>query len=263
VKLLKSREASFFAQRGVVAWMFGMVGICLIFAGQPFYQSLIGPLSNVFPATFAAIACYSAQACVRRYGLKGRSKFQLVWLSFTIGMALWIAAESTWAVYYFFLGNAVPYPSVADIFYVGGYLPIFAGLVLYFETFSASMSRARLAVAGSTIGVASVLVVYFVLRNEFGMNYSYVKILLDLMYPVLDLIMLSLAILSLAIFIGGRIAKYWVIFSSAAILYVIGDEFFLYQVANNTYYNGDLDDLIFLLGYLTFALAFYVHKKEF
>ena len=85
----------------------------------------------------------------------------------------------------------------------------------------------------------------------------------DMIYPTLDLTLLSLTILSLAIFIGGAIEKWWLFFGAGATLYVIGDEFFLYQVANGTYYNGSVDDLIFLLAYLTFALAFYVHRKEF
>lgn len=263
VEVLQDKNAGFFSLRVVWAWMIGITGTSLIWAFQPYYPNLIGTLSNVFPAAFAAVACVSASLCVKRYGMKGRSSFELVWLCFAIGMGLWIAAESTWSVYYFLIQVAVPYPSAADFFYIGGYLPIYAGLILYFNTFKASMSRQRLGAALAVIAAASTLVVYFVLRNEFGMDYSIYKIITDMIYPVLDLMMLSLTILSLAIFAGGRIQKWWIVFACAAILYVIGDELFLYQVANNTYYNGGIDDLIFLLGYLTFALAFYVHRKEF
>jgi hypothetical protein len=176
---------------------------------------------------------------------------------------MWVVAEATWALYYFVIKVAVPYPSLADIFYAGGYLPIIAGLLGYLDTFHVALSGRRLGYALIGIGGAVALALLFVLPVELAQNLSAINILTDMLYPVLDLVLLSLAVLSLAIFVGGRIARWWILFGAGATLYVIGDEFFLYQVAQGTYYNGSVDDLIFLLGYLTFAMAFYAHRKEF
>jgi hypothetical protein len=157
----------------------------------------------------------------------------------------------------------VPYPSMADIFYTLGYAPIIIALVLYFKTFSVALSKRRLAVAGAIIALATMLVVGFVLPIEFAGGNPLSTIITDLLYPILDLALLSLTILSLTMFIGGTIAKWWVVFGVGSIIYIIADELFLYQVTIGTYYNGGMDDLLFLLGYLTFGLAFYVHKMEF
>ena len=244
------------------AWMASVAGLVAIFGFQSYYPNLIGPLSNVFPAVCASCAFASALLCLRRYGLGLRS-FQAIWFFFALGTGLWIMAETTWAIYYFLLNTSVPYPSVADVFYIGGYFPIIAALGIYLGTFHVAMSRRRLGLAIVIIGIAVTLAMSFVLPVEFAKNLSFVNLMTDMIYPVLDLVLLSLAVLSLAIFYGGTIAKWWILFGVGATLYVIGDEFFLYQIARGTYYNGDLDDLIFLLGYLVFALAFYTHRKEF
>jgi hypothetical protein len=172
-------------------------------------------------------------------------------------------AEGSWAFYYFVLKIEVPYPSLADLFYVGGYVPIIAGLLGYQDIFHVVPSRKRLGIAAAIIVMAVGLAMAFVLPVEFSRTLPITQFLTDMIYPALDLVLLSLTVLSLAVFTGGRIAKWWLAFGIGAGLYVIGDELFLFQVANATYYNGSVDDLIFILGYLTFALAFYLHRKEF
>jgi len=249
--------------QGFRAWLLGMIGVTLVFAFQSSYPTYIGPLSNVFPTACATTAFLSSFLCMRRYGFSLRLNFEAVWFLFTVGMGLWALAEGSWAFYYFVLKVAVPYPSLADVFYMGGYLPIIAGLLGYVDTFHEALSRRRLGFALVFIGIAVGLALAFVVPIELAQKLPVSVFLTDMAYPVLDLVLLSLTVLSLAIFAGGTIAKWWVLFGIASALYVIGDEFFLYQVALGSYYNGSVDDLIFLLGYLTFALAFYVHRKEF
>ena len=252
-----------FSLQGFRAWLAGMIGVSLVFAFQPLYPGSIGPLSNVFPTACAAVAFLSSLACLRRYGYSKRLNFQAVWLLFTLGTGLWVLAEGIWAYYYFALRVAVPYPSAADFFYVGGYFPIMAALLGYLDTFHVALSRQRLGYATVVIGIAVMLALAYVVPVELARGLSTTQFITDMIYPVLDLTLLSLTVLSLAIFVGGAIAKWWVLFGVGAALYVIGDEFFLYQIAKGTYYNGSVDDLIFLLGYLTFAFAFYMHRKEF
>jgi len=239
------------------------LGVTLVFALRPLYPGSIGPISNVFPTACAFVAFLCSYSCLRRYGFSHRLDFGAIWLFFTIGTGLWVVAESTWAFYYFALNIAVPYPSVADVFYTGGYLPIIVGLLGYVDTFKVALTRRRLGYATVVIGCGVSLALIFVIPVELSQNVSPLKFITDMSYPVLDLVLVSLSALSLAIFSGGRIAKWWMLFGAAATLYVIGDEYFLYQIAQGTYYNGSVDDLIFLLGYLTFAMSFYTHRKEF
>lgn len=174
-----------------------------------------------------------------------------------------MVAEATWAVYYFVFGVTLPYPSIADIFYIGGYFPILVGALLYISVFRVALSAKRLLAALLVIAVAVALAMTYVLPIEFSTGKPAVLVFTDLIYPILDLSLVSVAVLGVAIFFGGRVSRWWLLLGAAACLYVVGDEFFLYQVASGTYYNGDVDDLIFLFGYLTGALAFYIHRREF
>jgi len=171
-------------------------------------------------------------------------------------------AELTWATYYFFLNVPVPYPSIADIFYIGAYAPLSVGVFMYFRAFSGALTRQRIFASAATIAAAAVLVFTFVIPIELSIGNPPLETITDLIYPALDLVLFSLAVLSLAIFLGGTIGKWWILFVGAIILDIVADEYFLYLEAKGTYYNGSFDDLIYLWAYLIFALAFYIHKKE-
>ena len=257
------RTRAFTSLSGFRVWLGSVCILVVVFGLQSFYPDVIGPLSNVLPTVTAAAAFVSSVLCIRRYKFGLRHQFEAAWLFFALGLGLWVVAEATWAAYYFFLNIVVPYPSLADLFYIGGYFPIIVGAVLYVDVFKVAMSRRRLAAALGIISISAALAMTFVLPIEFSTRDSAVFVFTDLIYPMLDLALLAVAAFALAIFYGGRLAKWWMLFGSAAAVYVIGDELFLYQTAVGTYYNGGLDDLIFLLGYLTFALAFYAHREEF
>lgn len=248
-----------------VYWLWSALtaGVVALFALQGFYPSMIGPASNVLPAVCAAVALVSALSSVRRYGAGVVKSFQATWVMFAAGTCLWAVAEVVWAVYYFALRVAVPYPSAADFFYMGGYVPMLLGVVSYLRTFRQGMTRRRLVAAVVAVAAAAVCVVAFVIPPELGMSEPFVQRLADISYPVLDLSLLSVTVISLAIFYGASLSRWLLTFAAATISYVIADELFLYMVSAGTYYNGSMDDLIFLIGYLLFALAFYEHRKRF
>jgi hypothetical protein len=110
--------------------------------------------------------------------------------------------------------------------------------------------------------LAVAVVSYAVLPTELAPGNSFLKIFDDLTFVMLDLVLFSLVVLTFTIFAGGRISKWLMILGGASVLYVFGDEDYLLLIANGSYYNGSYNDLIFLLAYIAFAFAFYVHRRE-
>jgi hypothetical protein len=251
-----------FSSFGWRAWLGGCLALAAVWGFQGFYPSLIGPISNVLPTVCAAIALAAVLLCVRRYGLRARTRFQAAWIGFAIGFGLWVAAESTWAIYVFVLGVQIPTYSAADVFYMGGYFPIFAGLVLYLGTFEVALEKKRILAAVIAMALAATAVYYTVVPTVLASTSTMLQVLDNLTYVSLDLVMLTLVVLTFTVFVGGRMSRWLVFLGGASVLYVVGDEDFLIQAANGTYYNGSYNDLIFLLAYLTFALAFYLHRRE-
>jgi hypothetical protein len=240
----------------------GSIGVSGVFAFQYLYPSVIGLISNILPAVCATGAFLSVLLCVRRYGYLPKTRFQAAWVCFLVGFALWVAAETIWAAYYFEFNTPIPTYSVADLFYSAGYLPIFAGLLLYLDTFHVALDKKRIGAAAGVILLAVALVMYAVVPTELATGHSFLKVFDDLTFVLLDLVLFSLVVLTFTIFAGGRISKWLLILGGASVLYVFGDEDFLILTANGSYYNGSYNDLIFLLAYITFAFAFYVHRRE-
>jgi len=246
----------------LTAWLAGCAALSTVYGLQSYYMTWIGPLSNLFSVVCVAIALGSVIQCINRYGYTLRTKFQATWICFAVGFALWTAAETIWATYYFALGVSIPNYSLADVFYSSGYVPVFVGMVLYLDAFSVALEKKRVAVAAAVMVLAAAAVYLTVLPTEAAAGRTFLETIDNMTFVLLDLAFLSLVVLTFTIFVGGRISKWLVVMGGAAVLYVIGDEDFMIQTATGTYYNGSYDDLIFLLAYLTFALAFYLHRRE-
>lgn len=243
-------------------WGACALGIIIVFSFQKFYPGYIGSFSNIITPIIAGAAFLSALSCLRKYGRNPRKKFDRVWIYFSAAMASWMIAEITWGIYYFFLNVPVPYPSVADFFYLGAYLPMGAALGTYYVTFRAGMTVQKKILSSVIVALAALLVIVPVLLTEFAMSRPGTTTLLDVLYPICDLILIALATFSFVLFFGGTLGQWWTALGVGIILDVLGDETFLYQAATNTYYNGSFSDVFYILAYLMFGLAFYIHRRE-
>ena len=134
-------------------------------------------------------------------------------------------------------------------------------MILYLGTFSVALERRRVATAVAAMALVAAVVYYTVLPDA-AAGQTLLQTLDNLTFVSLDLVLLTLVVLTFTIFVGGRMSRWLVCLGAASVLYVIGDEDFIIQTATGAYYNGSYNDLIFLLAYLTFALAFYLHRRE-
>lgn len=234
----------------------------IVYYMHTYYPTQVAAISNVVPSIMAAGGFATALRNARRYGFRLRSRnYDRIWFGFTVGTLLWILAEYSWAVYYFG-GIAVPYPGVPDIFYLSAYIPMALSIFLYFWSFRGALTQIRKVISTGAIAFSASLVASVVLPIEFSTPKPALTTFTDLAYPAADLVLLSLTILSVAIFAGGSMGKWWIVLAAAIILDIVGDELFLYQVAVGTYYNGGFDDLIYVWAYLMVWLSFTMHKKE-
>lgn len=235
--------------------------LILIYAFNNLYTNFMHIFSNLFPLIISGIAFLFSILAFKRYWTKSKEYFSIIWLCFSIGLGLWFLGETTWAIFTLILGVEIPFPSIADIFWLIGYIPIFISLFLYVKSFSKVLSNRAIYLA--TIITIILLIVIFttliipIFEFEFSTN-----TIISSAYPILDVILLYIAILGLLIFYKGRIGKSWFFISLGLILYVIGDLFFNYFITYGGYYCGHTLELFFHFGYLSLILAFYIHIKE-
>jgi len=237
-------------------------GLALIYLFQDRYADFMYLFSNAFPPFIAGIATVVSALALRKYWGNPGDKFSRIWLCFTLGMALWFLGELGWAVYTLLLNVEIPYPSIADVAWLIGYVPLFVALHLYLRAFRVAVSKKMFAIATVIVIIGSLALLVFLVTPIFGAAEEVTTLAVDIAYPTFDLALLSLAILGLLVFAKGRIALAWFFISDAIVMNVIADMLFSYTTLQDTYFIGHPLELLFHWGYILFALAFYSHMKE-
>jgi len=239
------------------------VGLTLLYAFQGFYPDFIYVFSNAFPPVIAGAAVVTSGLSLERYWRRAKGPFPTVWFYFTLGLFLWFIGEAIWAGYTLILSVELPYPSIADAFWIGGYVPFFIGLYVYVKLFGHALTKKAVAITMLVAAVLTVLVSVALLTPVLEVEEDLTKIIMDFAYPILDLALLSTALLGLIIFWKGKLRKSWLLINAAILMNVCADILFSYTTAQGMYYCGHMLDVLFDLAYLFFLMAFYVHTKEF
>jgi len=244
------------------------IGLTVVYSFQSFYPVFMHDFSDIFPPFVAGVAVLTSFFAMRRYWDYLGSRLSKIWLGFTLGMLLWFLGELGWAVYTMVLHVEIPYPSIADAFWLSGYVPLFIALLLYVENFQPKISVKMFLVAGVIVACMSAIVFSLLMIPVFAdaSQQDLVTLSISLAYPGLDIILFLEAVLGLLVFtvtrLKGRIGVAWLLINTAIFANVLGDMTFSYTTLNHTYYSGHPQELLFHWGYLLFALAFYVHSRE-
>src|SRR5690242_7536564 len=114
------RAAIIMAALLVVIW-----GSEIVTARLSYSTQTVSDIAAVLCATTAAFLLVQAW---RKMNDQEVSK--KVWGLVALGIVLWALAEAMWAYYELVLRVEMPYPSIADLLWFAGYVPLYAALVL-------------------------------------------------------------------------------------------------------------------------------------
>lgn len=194
----------------------------------------------------------------RIWGWLGSSIGKAVFF-FSLGLFLWGSGEMVWSYYNFFAGEPAPYPSLADL----GFGPSIAfwalGSVFFSKASGAKFGfRKTSAKILTFVIVAAVLVASYYLQIQIARGGQLLtdpadklKVILDVAYPLGDVIALMLAAVIFGLsrqYLGGRYR--WpilTILTGLGVMYV-GDFIFSYTTTVGTYFNADWGDWILSFG---------------
>lgn len=234
----------------------------LLYGFQNFYPEFMYVFSNAFPPFIAGATVAIAYISVSKYVRNLKLTFSIIWLCFALGVTLWFLGELSWAIYTLILGFEIPYPSIGDAFWLSGYVPIFTALIFYVRNFWTALTKKIVGVCAVPIIILATVVSAYFISHDIAAQLELTILIIDVAYPLLDLILLFLAVLGFIIFFKGTIGKYWLLLSLALIFFSIADLLFSYTTLQGIYFNGHPLELFFHCGYLLYSLAFYVHIKE-
>lgn len=176
-------------------------------------------------------------------------------IAFTLSSLLYLVAEITWTLYNFVLDVDVPYPSIADVFYLSGAIVFVAGLYLVKKGLlnkpKVDPGMIILMILGST-GLA--LVMLYITNMSSG-NLFELSTVLDIAYPVLDYISLVLVVNLFIVSMKRNVAEAQAILTLGVVITALSDIAFSFATAMDLYAGGSLLDFMFVIGYLLFAVS--------
>ena len=221
-------------------------------------------LSNGLPPLLAFVAFTVALAGLIRYGVSPKNRFSTVWLGYSLGVLLWFLGESTWAVYALAYSNPDPFPSIADGFWLAGYVPLICAIVIQSWPFREFLfSRRMLTIVSMVLVLAGVLLAALIPPTfAAGNGQNFVTAVVGLAYPLLDVALLVIALPILFLYGRGTFWRPFLFVTVGLILTFAGDVLFTWTSLNGTYYDGSYLELLFHWSYLTLAYGFYLRFRS-
>jgi len=224
------------------------VYLIVLLAGLPCYLLLDGLSQRLF---FYVYGFSSVGAIL--IGLRVHRPDAGPWLAFAGAMLLFALGDVAFDLYALHNGVA-PVPSVADVLYVAGYPVLAFGMVLLVRhrvpgrDLVSAIDGAIVAIGVGAVAWAFVVSPYAA-RNELGLSTRLVSIA----YPVFDL--LVLAVMVRLLLSGGRRSVAYSLVAASVLVLLVTDGFYTVATMHDTYQDGSVIDLGWMLSYALFGAA--------
>jgi hypothetical protein len=234
--------------------------------GTEIYEHPLSPRVILALGTFAkllylVVATWVAGLNVGKF--EPGTPTRTAWRLLSLGLGLLMVGQAGIAVYQFGLGlDEAPFPSPVDVFFVLSYPLIIAALLLFLRAYRASgfpigpASERAWLVAG--VAVVCAVIGYPILRPVVTTPAAPLEMLLNVLYPVLDFVLLIPTVLLIRIslrFRGGAVWKVWATLLGGLVFLCAADILFAYFSQLHWVELVDAVDATYLLSYGFFALG--------
>jgi hypothetical protein len=221
-------------------------------------RNLLAQISDYLTPVLALIALSMAASNVE--GVRGNNRLSVIWFSFMLTLLLWFLAEVAWTIYPLVLGLPTPYPSIADVFGLAGYVPVMFGLLVLVWPFKEVFASWKLRGALLLVLVSLTVLVALIPRVFHQMQLP--ALLVGLAYPILDVVTLAIAIPALVMFMKGTFWRPLLFLTVGLILALVAHVLSGITALNGTYYSGHPLELVYDWAYLSAVLGFYLRRKQ-
>ena len=221
-------------------------------------------LSNGLPPLLAFAALVLAAAGLIRNGVSVKNRISIVWLGYLLGVMFWLLGESTWAVFALWYSIPVPFPSIADGFWLVGYIPFLCAIVMQSWPFREFLSSKKMLIALSTMFLLAWLLLAALIPPTYAsdVGQNLVSVAVGLAYPLLDVILLFISLPILFLYGRGTFWRPFLFVTVGLILTFLGDILFSWASLNRFYFDGSYLELFFHWAYLAMAYGFYLRFRS-
>ena len=195
-----------------------------------------------------------AWACTRRF--EGENPIRPAWRRLSLGLTFLLVGQLVLACYQLFLHVPIPFPSGADLFFVVAYPLLVSALVAFIRAyeeagFPTGPPGERRAI-GAITALVCVLVAVPLLGPVLAANVPLLEKLLNLLYPLLDFVLLVPTVILIRLslrFRGGPVGRIWLLLLFGFVFLCFGDVLFGYLSALGQTALDPLVDGMYILAY--------------
>ncbi|NHJ85392.1 MAG: YfhO family protein [Asgard group archaeon] len=214
-----------------------------------------------FSTTFSSSLAFIFLTIVAfKYGLKSESG--RVWFLLGIAFFFMTVAEITWAILDLFL-HQDPYPSLADAFWIIGYIIMLVALIL--EDRQVKIPRnIVLTIIWSLVLIGAGLAIYFTLAEDIYLyeDYNFLEKSVSTFYVFWDIILIFVLGLIFFKYRQGKIGVSWLLIMLGIVITAAADIMFSYLDWNEIYEQyQNYNDVMFVTGYYLIAIAGVLHLR--
>jgi diguanylate cyclase (GGDEF)-like protein/PAS domain S-box-containing protein len=235
-----------------VATLAGLFGAVLSTGiGGPDVSQTISNVGLCVAAVSAAIACL-----VRAKSFTGRMR--LGWTLVGLGVLSWGLGQSCWVYLESFRGDEVPFPSQADIGYLGMVLLTPAGLLILPSAAQALANRARSVLDGLMVATSLILIAWILIVEPLikAGGDSALALYISLAYPLGDVVIVTIVIYMLALQRQrGRNFSHLALVGVGIVAFAISDTGYVYLNLVDAYASGGVTDIGWFAGFSLILLA--------
>lgn len=240
-------------------WAIGvLVGIMVVCVSWNIY--LYFGNSNTTTANYLFNLAYGASfgwgAVVAGWGIRIHSLKSVLGKSLAfLGSASFVYAlgQIVWTYYNLALHTPIPYPGPADILWLIYYLLVLVGTGYLFSYFEIKITFQTIVEIALIFGAVFTVIYAILHQANSSQEINIISKTLNLVYPSLDALMVSLAIILIRSAKGILMPKLH-FFSYAFLAMALGDTLFSYRSTLGTYWNGGISDTLLMLS--GFLMAF-------
>ena len=219
-----------------------------------------GALEGVLPVIGALFGFANSKKWGWFGSSMGRSVFFL-----SSGLLTWGIGTIVFAYYNIFLQVAVPYPSVADGFYIISWV-LWAISMINLSRATGMKFRLRNLLGKLMLFIIPIVAIvfsYYALivvarQGAIGFSGDALTTFFNLAYPIGDIVILTIALLIYGLsfnYLGGFFKWPIFIILGGFVINYIGDFFFVYLTTKGTYFVADWVDLVYTIAFFSLSLG--------
>jgi len=186
--------------------------------------------------------------------LRTRDRLRWAWVCLMVACASWGVGQTIWTVYEVWLGRATPFPSIADIGFLG-FVPAAVAAIWLLPSGSGAGDNRRRLLDGLTVTCAVALISWSMVLGPTVRTggESWFALVVSVAYPVSDILLLTVALLALAQGTRGRAPLILVSLGMCAM--ALSDGAFAYLTTTGSFESVSIVDLGWCVAFALIGLG--------